>query len=808
MLKNGFIFLFCFFFCVLIGFPVLGGEDDSGRQIRVSVFSLAPLNFVNEDGQADGLYPDLIRQIAKENNWQLSFVAGTWAQSMDRLLKGDIDLLTTVAHTPEREELLNYNQEPVLDIWGQVFLRPGSDVSNILELEGKKIAVMEKDVNGRNFVKTSRQFGVSCEIVKFPSHDAVFDSVKKGETDAGVAPQHYGLRHAGDFGLVGSSIQFAPFSIFFATRKGEYLDLLRQIDLQLSLWKQEKNSFYYKRVAYWMGAKGYEKIIVPSWLLWTLVGVVCLSCALFLNNRILNARFREKTRELDLSERQYRSLVESANAVIMRLDHTGKIVFLNQVGLELFGYKPEEIIGWHVMDTIVPKNTGSGRDLEFMIKDILEHPENYKLNENENVCRDGRRVYIQWSNKAITDEDGLFKEILSVGTDVTQHRELKRELFQAQKMEAIGTLAGGIAHDFNNILSVILGNIELALLQKDSPEKFSSCLETAKKASQRASDLVGQILTFSRRSDVPKQPIHISIVVKEALKMLRSTLPTTVTIEQDIKSDGLVLSNPTQIHQVVMNLCTNAYHAMGEKAGKLTVKLSELCVMTNAFVGPKLELEQGEYVLLEVRDTGVGMDPKFVGKIFEPYFTTKEKGKGTGLGLAVVHGIMKELNGKIMVSSEPGQGTVFQVYLPKCSEDTPFSAPQSLDKEMSLCGTETIMLVDDEMDVRHYLEEVLQLHGYTAVCFPDGKSAQEAFEQDPDRYQALVTDMTMPGMTGKELSRSILQTHPGFPIILCTGYSQAMSREKADAIGVAAFLQKPVAMGQLLKKVRQILDDR
>ncbi|MBU1456008.1 MAG: transporter substrate-binding domain-containing protein [Proteobacteria bacterium] len=804
MLKKVFLLWVFFFFWVLAGFPVLGNDAYPNRSIRVSVFPLAPLNFVNESGQADGLYPDLIRQIAKENSLQLEFVAGTWAESMDRLLTGDIDLLTTVAHSPEREKLLTYSEEPVLDIWGQIFLRPGSDVNNILELEGKKIAVMEKDINGLNFIKTSRQFGVSCEIIKFPTHAAVFESVKKGEVVAGVAPQHYGLRHAGDFGLIGSSIQFAPFSIYFATRKGEHLDLLKQIDSQLARWKLEENSYYNRRITHWMGARNYEKSIVPLWLLWTLVAVVVVSLVLFFNNRILSVRFRQQTRELDLSERQYRSLVESANTVILRWDSTGMIVFLNRFGLELFGYTPEEIIGRHVMDTIVPETEGSGRDLSFMINDILEHPENYELNENENMCRDGRRVYIQWSNRAITDGSGRFKEMLSVGTDITQRRELERELFQAQKMEAIGTLAGGIAHDFNNILSVIIGNIELALLQKKSPEKFQSFLETAKKASQRASDLVNQILTFSRRPDVPKQPLHVSSIVKEALKMLRSTLPTTISIEQNIQTEGMVFSNPTQIHQVVMNLCTNAYHAMGEMGGKLTVNLSELCVTANTFVG--LELEQGEYILLEVRDTGLGIDSECIKKIFEPYFTTKEKGKGTGLGLAVVHGIVKELKGDVRVSCEAGQGAVFQVYLPKCREDIPFSVPELLEKDVSLCGTETIMVVDDERDVRHYLEEVLRMHGYTVSCFANGRSAQEAFDRNPDLYQALVTDMTMPGITGEELSKNILRNHPGFPIILCTGYSQAMNREKADEIGVAAFLQKPVILKDLLKKVRQLLD--
>ena len=377
------------------------------------------------------------------------------------------------------------------------------------------------------------------------------------------------------------------------------------------------------------------------------------------------------------------------------------------------------------------------------------------------------------------------------------------ELQQAHKLEAIGTLAGGIAHDFNNILATIMGFTELALLKADKNGEIASNLNHVLKASNRAKDLVLQILTFSRKTETERRPIQASLVIKEALKLMQATIPATVQLTQHITANDIaILANPTEIHQVITNLCTNALHALPREQGTITVGLDEYVITENN----PLDLQKGQagnYLRLTVSDTGCGMAQETLNNVFDPFFTTKEKGQGTGLGLSVVHGIVTGCKGTIKVKSELDHGTTITVLLPA------IEAGEIVETEAVVQppgGSEKILFVDDEKDLRKIAELMLSYLGYSVVCCASGVEALEAINNDCSRFDLVITDQSMPEMPGIELAAQLLTICPGMPILLCTGYSSIVDEETALSYGIKGFLLKPLAVNVMAQEIRRILD--
>jgi nitrogen-specific signal transduction histidine kinase/ActR/RegA family two-component response regulator len=397
----------------------------------------------------------------------------------------------------------------------------------------------------------------------------------------------------------------------------------------------------------------------------------------------------------------------------------------------------------------------------------------------------------------------IFRDITDYIKAVEDKKMVQKQLMQAQKMESIGNLAGGIAHDFNNILSSIIGFAELAL--DDAPEgtPLEESLQEVFWAGKRARDLVKQILAFARQSDEKRSPLQPSIIIKEALKFIRSTIPATIEIRQRLDSNSLIMANATQLHQVLMNLFTNAAHAMEDAGGELEVSLKDV-VMDKVEALNDLGLRQGGYVEIKVSDTGTGIGPEAMGRIFDPYFTTKGPGEGSGMGLAIAHGIVESYGGRITVQSRLGKGTTFTLYLPVTGKRTALRshAPEALPS-----GTERILLVDDEDYIVKLGSKILQRLGYSVTTRTSSLEALELFRAKPDAFDLLITDMSMPNMTGDRLSIEVLNIRPHLPIILCTGYSQKMSEEAASEIGIKAFAYKPMVKAELAKTVRRVLDE-
>jgi len=406
------------------------------------------------------------------------------------------------------------------------------------------------------------------------------------------------------------------------------------------------------------------------------------------------------------------------------------------------------------------------------------------------------------------DNNGNIEYVVCTAHDITERKRMEKEkkklearLRQAQKMEAIGTLAGGIAHDFKNSLFPILGYSEM--LMNDAPDNsdLKRDLSIIFNGTKRARDLVKQILAFSRQREYDLKPIKVHLVVKEALKLIRSSIPATIDIMQNIIDCELVMADYTQIHQVAINLLTNAYHAMEKKGGKLKVTLKEVDLRVDDLKG----MPPGTYVRLTVSDTGIGMDQSTIDRIFDPYFTTKKEGKGTGLGLAVVHGIIKSHGGHISVYSEPGKGSEFHFYLPviKAQQETKQIEIQPIKK-----SNERILVVDDEKMVVEIQQKMLKRLGYDVTSCTSSVEALKAFQANPDNFDLIITDMTMPNMTGDQLAQKIMEIRTDIPIILCSGFSEKMSNEKAKSLGIKKFLMKPVLIKDLSITIRRALDNK
>ena len=513
----------------------------------------------------------------------------------------------------------------------------------------------------------------------------------------------------------------------------------------------------------------------------------------------LEQRVIERTEQLANSEKEFRSLAEAMPQIVWITRADGWNIYFNQQWVNYTGLTLEESYGHGWNKPFHPDDQQRAWDAW---QNAVTNNGTYSL---ECRLRAADGTYRWWLVRGVpvANEKGETTKWFGTCTDIEEFKSVEAQLRQAQKLEALGTLSGGIAHDFNNILAAIIGFGELLEGNVMKGSKDERHLKRILEASLRGRDLVRQLLTFSRKAEQEKMPVLLSGIVRETVQLVRATTPTTIDIRLgSVRESGLVLGDPTQIQQVLMNLCTNAVYAMQESGGILDIELSDFSASPSQ--KNPLNIEPGPYMKLAVRDTGIGMPPDVMDRIFDPFFTTKGLGAGTGLGLSVVLGIVKQSNGHITAESEPSRGSTFTVYFPKIAEELDIA--ESGDESIPT-GDERILFVDDEEALVEMGEDVLAELGYDVTSRTSSKEALSLLKKDPSRFDLIITDQTMPGMTGVELAKEILAIRPDMPIIMCTGFSHLVDADKAKMAGIGAFAMKPLTKREIARTIRQVLDE-
>ncbi len=512
-----------------------------------------------------------------------------------------------------------------------------------------------------------------------------------------------------------------------------------------------------------------------------------------------NIRDITERKQADADRNRLHAAIKQAGESIVITTINGTIQYINPAFEHMTGYSEQESVGRN------PRFLKSGLQDKSVYKNLWDTilSGNHWSGSIINKRKDGIFYVSECSISPVKDTQNNLLNFIWIAKDIAKEAALEKRIVQAQKMESIGILAGGIAHDFNNILSAIIGFTELALEEVEKDTTLENDLKEIQVGGIRAKDLVKQILSFAKQSDETVNPIRIDVIAKEVLRFIRASIPSTIEIESDIQSDSLIMGNPTQIHQIFMNLCTNSAHAMKENGGLLRVSINEVEIDKNPEV-KNIGLKEGNYIKIKVSDTGTGIPPTIIGRIYEPYFTTKTVEDGTGMGLAMIHGIVEHCSGKIMVSSTMGKGTIFTLYFPITQKPEAYQ-PHEVKKLPS--GTERILIVDDEAPILKIESRILKRFGYTVTASISSVEALEVFRSHPNNFDLVITDMTMPKMTGEKLAAALIEIRSDIPVILCTGYSQKLSDKDIGAKGIRKVILKPVAIDNLVKSVRKVLDE-
>lgn len=759
-----------------------------------------PVEFTDSRGELSGISEDYLRLVEQRLGVKFERVQNlSWLEAYARLKRWEIDMTTSVAVTPQRTEFWAFTK-PYLSI--PIVIATQMDVTyiaDIRELSGKKVAVVENYAIDEWLTKDFPQIlrvrvKTTLEGLEMLQRGEVFAYIDNlliiGYYQAKIKVST--IKIAGQTPYVNDQCM--------AVRKdwAPFAGILQKTLESIS--ETNRNDIYRK----WLPVRyehGFNYI-----LFWQVLGVfaLILLALVFWNRKLAGEiRFRKRAEEaLQESREKYRKLVDTSPYGIVLTDLEGKIIFSNPAHHEIHGYADGNLIGRYIWD-LAADETHKSQAKEYYYKMIDKHILS-KIYFSRNRTGGGQEIDVQINWDYTFNSKNQIEGIISIISDITKQKLLESHLQQAQKMESIGTLAGGIAHDFNNILFPIVGMAEMLLedLPADSLEHENA--QVILDAGKRGSDLVKQILAFSRQNDHKMIPIRVPQVLREVLKLGRSTIPANIQITQDIQSDcGLVVADPTQIHQIAMNLITNAYHAVEDTEGKIDVRVQEITL--GGYEWKDISLQPGQYAMLSVSDNGCGIPSVAMDKIFDPYFTTKEQGKGTGLGLSVVHGIVKEYKGEIKVYSEIGKGTTFNVYLPLMEKN---AQAGSVDETAIIkTGSERILLVDDEEPIAGLERQMLERLGYTVTERISSVEALRTFKENPGAFDLVITDMTMPNMTGDRLAKELVAIRKDIPVIICTGFSERINKEIAEVSGIKGFLMKPIVKSEMARVIRKVLDD-
>jgi len=789
------ILLICLFIPVFLAFSSYKNYGINKKIIVSGDYDYPPYEFL--DGRPSGYNVELFCAIADVMGINYELKLGPWKDVRRDLEKGKIDLLLGMYHSPERDKSVDFSS-PHTIVHHSIFVRKDSQIKSLDDLYNKEIIVQEGDIMD-DFVISNK---ISSSIIKEETPAGALRLLSSGKYDCALLGKLQGLYFVKKLGLkniitVGKPLASQKYCFAVSAGNEELLAALNE-----GLKILEHTGRYEEIYDKWFGVLEPERISIREVIFYTVTGLFIFLCLFFLSlfwSWTLKKQVERRTKELRESQDRLKSIMDNSSALIYLKDVRGRYIFVNKKFESLFSLTEDQIIGREDSEIFPEEEARSFRENDKKVLDSvcpLEFEECLEL-------PDGLHTYIS-IKFPICNTEGKPLSICGITTDITERKILERKLIQSHKMEAIGRLAGGIAHDFNNILMSIIGNTELILME-DENNPFSANLQEILKSGIRARELVKQILTFSRYTEEKKRVINISSVIEESLRLLRATLPATIEIKVKTEGNALtVFADETHIHQIFMNLCTNSAHSMREKGGTVTVDISGFDI-TSENMSAHDDLSPGPYIRLTVTDTGHGMTRDIIDKIFEPFFTTKPHGEGTGMGLSIVHGIVKNYGGTILVSSEPGKGSIFQVFLPGIRDGSVVEEKKNTGISK---GSGNILFVDDEEGIVNLWNTILKRAGYSVVSFTDSKKALELFKHDPSVFDIVITDHTMPELTGFNMAKEMLAMRPDLPVILCTGFNEEITGKTVLQAGIRKFLLKPVEISELTEAVKVLLEGK
>ena len=912
-------------FYIIISFQFFFGHSafaELPEHISIAVFDGAdPVAFTDDKGHPAGFFPELLEHIFKENNINIEYYQRiSFQEAYTRVLSGEISLLPALKFSKQRAEYFDFNKEAFIVSWSQVFTAPDSSIETVFDLKDRKVALMNNDQNGRNFINLMHGFDIPFYPVFYGNLNEMSNSLLNGNVDAIIAFNFYAKSN---HKLRATEIIFSPARALVVTKKGTNKEILDLIDRELIKLKDIDNSIYYRLLDKWLLAESYS--VIPSWIYIVLTASAAVTAVTVLFIFLLRIRVKHVKKQLNESEEVYKAFFENANDSIflmqVRRGEYGAFYDVNKTACDRFGFSRRELLTISPVDITADENKSripwvkeqlltkghaifkslyltkdqvkvpvevnaitidlhgekfimsivrdlsyreefdnllsavemkyktiadynydwefwqtperdfiysspsclrmSGYDVEDFLGDKTlleriiyeddsviwsEYCSSSCLDESTQSSyefrirrKDGPVIWVELQSRKIFDTEGKFLGFRGSIRDIEKRKSMEEQLKRKQKLESIGVLAGGIAHDFNNILAIIRGYAELGQIENglgdDTREKFSTILQAA----NRGVDLTGQILDFARDRRSEIKPVKVSGIAKEIYTLIKPSFPGSIKINLESESDSCVLADEGQMHQIFMNICTNARLAMPD-GGELTLKIRDLNSSEAASVFP--DEQEAEAVEICFRDTGIGMNREIKEKIFDPFFTTREAGKGAGMGMSVVHGLIKQWGGQIYVKSIPGEGTSIYLYLKKdytLSEETAVEEAGAKVKKMS-----NIIVFDDEEMILDLVEKFLKKEGHSVVAFNDVLKGLEYFKDNYSSFDLVITDMTMPDMSGEMLAEEIKKIS-FVPVLLSSGYSDRLHEENLPS-GIDLMIKKPFTGKELISAVNSLLD--
>lgn len=775
-------------------------------KLKIGVYQNNPKVFVAPDGQAEGFFVDITEEIARRNHYSLQYLPGSWSDHIERIEAGEIDVLLDVSYLDERAERFRFNKIPVIESWIQPFSLAGGKIKKLEEFRGRTIAVIRGSTQERYLTEEIRsKLGVECRILSLEDYSDMIHAVQTAEADLFLGDRFFLFSSDKPEEIVPSPIVLRPRGLYFAFRKGLDERVVAAFDETLFSLKNNGDTVYYRSFNRWFNySKDRSSPLFTLMLVLFPLALLVLGAVIVWNQQ-LHRQVRRQTEKLAESEQRFGFMVKNSNDMLVIIAEDGRQKFVSPVARRVTGYSVEEleVPFWELIHP---------DDLETVLKawdQCLSHPEKailvqYRHRHNARGWIDLEAVAQSYlSHPAI---EGVIVNVrdISERKEAEQEKErLQAQLIHAQKMESVGRLAGGIAHDFNNMLSVILSNAELGMMKETRDNPLYRRLAEIKRAAVRSSDLTRQLLSFARKELTVPRTISLEDSIGQMMDMLRRLIGENIVLNW-LPGDSLwpVRIDPSQLDQILANLCVNARDAIGGSGG--IVIRAENRVVDDSFCRDHPFFKTGEYVLLTVCDDGAGMDEETCKVIFEPFFTTKQPGQGTGLGLSIVYGIVKQNSGYILVESRPLRGTCFSIYLPRSDKNGATSEPDLPDSARR--GSERILLVEDEPMIVEIASAMLEALGYRVVTAEKPKTALELAEKSGEPFDLLLTDVIMPEMDGPELAGRIAGLLPGIRTLYMSGEPARAVVGDGPEGNKVFFIRKPFTIDELSVTIRRVLD--